>query len=599
MGFKPDAIRSVVVLLAWLSASCRPSVTASRPDIVGGSPAVAPAYFAALMDQQNGQLVCGGSFITPTVVLTAAHCVAGGNRMLSVVAGPAKKNDFDDALRRFPVKEVAVHPQFGREEMDHDIALVFLDPKDAFRTMSFVKPIGLNRTNQAPELQKSAFLTIMGWGNQSNFGALVPEEFQRVDVPLISLDQCRHGNDPAYASLPDSVLCAGNFLRGGVDSCQGDSGGPAVMTLGENNQSLVGIVSWGIGCGLPQKPGVYTRVSSYVAWIDGAIARANVPLWNWNGTSLSQTVESHCSGRLRKSSGFPRQETDGDNQVVITSTYAFNGVDRKGHSSRIPSDSDPDCRFDIRGSDEVMVSLEAPQFGDTGGGRAVVTRRQTGETWEGDLRRELMLTFSCNRITSLVYNDVGFSWLTSDLGTFQIKNPPINIEKSSGVEDVQSCEVGSHGFSLWRGPVGSAEHPSYLLELRSPELAESPLQFELVPHEVGEAAGVRIELQGVSADRTTGNLILRNEMSQDLNSWELRCLMPIELTDREGETFVSSTVGLFHYLRFFAPHQKYGRVAGNQTLEFHYRLPNPHVTRTGGEPFPMRCFLNHQVTVNF
>lgn len=50
----------------------------------------------------------------------------------------------------------------------------------------------------------------------------------------------------------------------------GDSGGPLIE---RSTGSLVGIVSWGEGCGLADKPGVYTRVSAYADWIDETICR--------------------------------------------------------------------------------------------------------------------------------------------------------------------------------------------------------------------------------------------------------------------------------------------------------------------------------------
>ena len=96
-------------------------------------------------------------------------------------------------------------------------------------------------------------------GNSSS-----PQTCQYVKVPTITNSDCKksYGND----SITESMICAGYPGDGGKDSCSGDSGGPLVCN--ENgNAVLAGVVSWGNGCGKPDYPGVYSRVTHVLDWI--------------------------------------------------------------------------------------------------------------------------------------------------------------------------------------------------------------------------------------------------------------------------------------------------------------------------------------------
>lgn len=59
------------------------------------------------------------------------------------------------------------------------------------------------------------------------------------------------------------MICAGQAAK---DSCSGDSGGP-LMVHNNGHWLQIGVVSWGIGCGKGQYPGVYTRMTSFMPWI--------------------------------------------------------------------------------------------------------------------------------------------------------------------------------------------------------------------------------------------------------------------------------------------------------------------------------------------
>ena len=59
-------------------------------------------------------------------------------------------------------------------------------------------------------------------------------------------------------------------------ACSGDSGGPLTVTRRDGRSQLWGVVSWGIGCGVEGRPGVYTRVSQFVDWITRTIAENDI-----------------------------------------------------------------------------------------------------------------------------------------------------------------------------------------------------------------------------------------------------------------------------------------------------------------------------------
>ena len=74
--------------------------------------------------------------------------------------------------------------------------------------------------------------------------------------------------------VDESQICAGG-VNESKDTCQGDSGGPLQIYHHEVYcmYSLVGITSFGKVCGSINSPGVYTRVSNYVSWIENIVWR--------------------------------------------------------------------------------------------------------------------------------------------------------------------------------------------------------------------------------------------------------------------------------------------------------------------------------------
>lgn len=108
-----------------------------------------------------------------------------------------------------------------------------------------------------------------------NLGGKPSTGLLKADLTLVANSVCSAGYI-GESSLVDGILpsqiCAGDET-GERDTCQGDSGGPLQVVTWLNFQRIyhvIGITSFGRGCATTQ-PGVYTRVSYYLDWIESVV----------------------------------------------------------------------------------------------------------------------------------------------------------------------------------------------------------------------------------------------------------------------------------------------------------------------------------------
>ncbi|MFI2212284.1 S1 family serine peptidase [Streptomyces sp. NPDC020141] len=262
-------VRALTGALALIPAGALAPPASSAPAaadsiVVGGYAARAAdsPWVVALASRDRfggtrGGQFCGGVLVAPTKVMTAAHCLSRtvlGGRVsdlpdLRVVSGRTELASAEG--RETAIAGSWVSPDYDPATNGSDLAVLTL--AEALPA-SQVIPVA-DAADSAHEPGTSA--TVYGWGDTTGGGDYA-SSLRAAPVSVLSDATCERaypgGLGGRYSAA--TMLCAGD-ARGGHDACQGDSGGPLVA-----GGRLIGLVSWGSGCGRADSPGVYTRVSA-------------------------------------------------------------------------------------------------------------------------------------------------------------------------------------------------------------------------------------------------------------------------------------------------------------------------------------------------
>ncbi|CAF4112626.1 unnamed protein product [Rotaria magnacalcarata] len=265
--FRLFFIQFVFTAVTALVYSCLPNSTcgcssnsAVLSKIVGGEQAQTDTWGWIASIRIGNSHICGGSLISSTLVLTAAHCLRTIKSIASLRVNVGSNYLFIIRQQR-TVSRIYIHHDYDSTKLVNDIAIISLsspiDMNDSSISLICLPSI---KTTEYPPMDIK--VVAIGWGVLSAGDNNPSNSLQQVTLKTISANTLTCRNTIQDIS---SQFCSG--ARGGAkDTCQGDSGGP-LMIFSNGQWILAGITSYGIGCALADYPGVYTRVAFYTDWI--------------------------------------------------------------------------------------------------------------------------------------------------------------------------------------------------------------------------------------------------------------------------------------------------------------------------------------------
>ncbi|XP_044746526.1 trypsin-like [Coccinella septempunctata] len=260
----------ILLLNNLYEARCDPNNLTTR--IVGGYDCSVRlfSFMLSIRETQSMKHFCGGTLITRSFVLTAAHCTQLYEFHPSMVTAVSGTSEFNpEGLQKRTARTIFIHKHYNRTDFANDIAVMHL--VEPFIINNMIMTIKLPRAPIQQDLvQVCPEMNVIGWGHRGQWSPDAKISYtynpvlQCVKIPLMTRTECE---EKTTGTLHHSFVCAMGAI--GKDICQGDDGGPLFC-----GDTQYGIVSNGFGCGVNERPGYYTRVDRFLAFI--AVA-TNIP----------------------------------------------------------------------------------------------------------------------------------------------------------------------------------------------------------------------------------------------------------------------------------------------------------------------------------
>ncbi|KAL7015349.1 hypothetical protein ACKWTF_016409 [Chironomus riparius] len=228
--------------------------------------------WTAALIRRDGQLFCGGILVSKSLVVTAAHCIEGKQRLyvfnnqdFFVMLGAHNiKQSFEKGRTTVNVKAIHVHDDWNPsiDQYDADIAIIELEADVILNR--FIQPICIPEAGSIPATKNQGF--VVGFG-KSEF-ADIQDVARLVHTPIHDNRKCHSSHDAFQLLLSHRGFCGG--YANGTGVCTGDSGS-GLIVVHNGVFYLRGIVSASLngplnGCNLNAFT-VFTDLLEFTGWI--------------------------------------------------------------------------------------------------------------------------------------------------------------------------------------------------------------------------------------------------------------------------------------------------------------------------------------------
>ena len=303
----------------------------ATPRIINGTQATEGEFpFQVELMRDHGSsysVYCGGTLISSTWVVTAAHCITEVGNPTHIIYGTNTISPLDDG-QTVAVSNVYVHENYagetqvdGKYYMDNDIALLQLASPVNVAPMDYLSMTG----NLGYVVGTLA--TVSGWGTtESGSGSNV---LMKTNLRVFNHERCADIYNGTTNPISNNMICAG-YTNGATDSCTGDSGGPLFVQNTDGTETLIGIVSYGVGCAENGYPGVYTNISQYINWLESktgltltGVAMGSEPPSPYGVDDISSDYDLDTTERAEESGTI-------DNDTVAVYVYGGDTVEDYG-----------------------------------------------------------------------------------------------------------------------------------------------------------------------------------------------------------------------------------------------------------------------------